>query len=939
MGTVGLSFGSPTSGAGFDVNATVSSIVANLQKVETPWKSQLSGLESQDTVISSLGTLLSNLSNDLTSLTDFTGVMAQKTGSSSDTNVLELTSATSSAVAGTHTVVVNKLAQTSSGFLTEILNPSDTLKGSMTITVGSGKPQTISLPSAGGTLQSLMTAINSSGAGVTANVLTDATGSRLSIASGTSGAKGTVIVTSNFTDATLYPNGINLAYADTTAAGESAHSGAVTAIPNGSDPLTGDLSIAGPSGTATDFQLSVLASGQQNLAGLAGAINTAAIGVTASVVANSDGSAVLSLQSTGALSVTSNLSDVAPTLGYTSTMQGADASLTIDGVQNLTSSSNTVSNLIPGLTFQLLSTSPKQSDGTLEPVQVVIGNDNTGVESTVATMVSDYNSLVSAINTQEGNDASGTPEPLFGSPTLSLLQQQLLGMVNTQNPNGSLDAITANTATTLAGSITIQVSNGTRQTFTVGSGSNGTNAFYTGSGANSNTLAGLAAAINAANVSTSVSYAGTAASDAGDGTSATTSIGTLVADSSANLSGSIAIQVGDGATTTIQIGDAPAIPAAHTIYTGDSTNFTLQDLAEAITNNAASLGVSANVTTTSDGVATLALTSGTAGSAGTLTINSQIEAAGLGVTAQVETSNNMSYLMLKSGTSGSNGAISVTSQIAATSNQLLSYIGSAGLDATALNVATYSSGALSGIPDQNNDTLSGALTLQVGNSPSQTIVLGSATLSDGTVVNTLSSLAQYIGQNTQTLGLTANIVQNSVSGTFSLALQANTVGSGGSLTVTSTILDTSNKTTTSLNYSNSSDVSSLGALGVSMNNDGTISFDATSLDALLNTDFNGVAGLFQGTNSWGKSFASMLTNAGTTSTTGLLKLAQNSNSNIESTLQADISKEEMLISSQQKSLTAELNSANEVLQALPSQISEMDMLYSAITGYNRNSNG
>src|SRR5208282_1519256 len=52
MGTVGLSYGSPTSGTGFDVSSTVAEIVTNLQKVETPWKSQLTSLESQDTVIS-----------------------------------------------------------------------------------------------------------------------------------------------------------------------------------------------------------------------------------------------------------------------------------------------------------------------------------------------------------------------------------------------------------------------------------------------------------------------------------------------------------------------------------------------------------------------------------------------------------------------------------------------------------------------------------------------------------------------------------------------------------------------------------------------------------------------------------------------------------------------------------------------------------------------
>ncbi len=163
MGTVGLSFGSPTSGAGFDVSSTVSQIVANLQNVETPWKTQLSTLESQDAVISNLGTLFSNLSNDLSQLTDFQGILAQKTGSSSNTNVLELTSASSSATAGAHTVVVNSLAQTSSGYLTAIANASDTLSGSITLQVGSGAAQTITLNSSSDTLSGLAAAINASG--------------------------------------------------------------------------------------------------------------------------------------------------------------------------------------------------------------------------------------------------------------------------------------------------------------------------------------------------------------------------------------------------------------------------------------------------------------------------------------------------------------------------------------------------------------------------------------------------------------------------------------------------------------------------------------------------------------------------------------------------------------------------------------------------------
>jgi flagellar hook-associated protein 2 len=108
---------------------------------------------------------------------------------------------------------------------------------------------------------------------------------------------------------------------------------------------------------------------------------------------------------------------------------------------------------------------------------------------------------------------------------------------------------------------------------------------------------------------------------------------------------------------------------------------------------------------------------------------------------------------------------------------------------------------------------------------------------------------------------------------------------------------------------------------------------------VLNLDYSGVVGFFQNANSWGQTFSNMLTNAGTSSATGILSLASSSNSNIESTLNADISKEDALISAQQTSLTAELNSANEIMQQLPTQLDGVNELYSAITGYNQNTGG
>ena len=68
---------------------------------------QLTSLQAQDTALSKFGTDLASLSTALQSLTDFNGVFASKQGSSSDTSVVALASASNVAAAGSHTIVVN----------------------------------------------------------------------------------------------------------------------------------------------------------------------------------------------------------------------------------------------------------------------------------------------------------------------------------------------------------------------------------------------------------------------------------------------------------------------------------------------------------------------------------------------------------------------------------------------------------------------------------------------------------------------------------------------------------------------------------------------------------------------------------------------------------------------------------------------------------------
>ena len=234
MSYVGLSFGSPTSGAGFDVSTTVASIVANLQTVEAPWKTELATLQSQDTALSSLGTNLSALSTDLESLTDFDGVLSGKEGSSSDTNVLELTSATSTATAGTHTVVVNALAQNQS-FVSSEISADAQISGSLTLTPSGGSAVTVAAPTDNPTLAGLAKAINLAGAGVDASVITDSNGSRLSLVSSTSGTAGGFTVGGSITNSA---NGSDVSLAQTQAAQDAAVTVDGIALTSGSNDLT-----------------------------------------------------------------------------------------------------------------------------------------------------------------------------------------------------------------------------------------------------------------------------------------------------------------------------------------------------------------------------------------------------------------------------------------------------------------------------------------------------------------------------------------------------------------------------------------------------------------------------------------------------------------------------------------------------------------------------
>jgi flagellar hook-associated protein 2 len=345
MSSVGLNFGSGTSGQGFDVTSTVNQIVSNFQSVETPWKTALASLQNRDTALSSLGKQISTLSSDLQNLTDFQGTLSSKIGSSSDTSVLVLTSAGATAARSTHTVVVQNLAQTSSA-ATDAVAASDVLTGGITFKVGNGEWQTVSVGdnATATTISGLSAAINAAGLNVQASVLTNADGTqRLTLVSRVSGAAGQIKIA----DSSNNPDNPTT-LADST----TAHTKA-------------SLSLA--------------------------------------VVQN-----------------------------------GLDAFLKVDGI-SVSSASNKVSNAIPGVTFELLSTGNAGSGP--ESIQVIIDNDTSTIESAINTFVSDFNATIKAINEQEGKDPSGSAEPLYGTAILARLQQGLLSAVSSSLGTGTINSL------------------------------------------------------------------------------------------------------------------------------------------------------------------------------------------------------------------------------------------------------------------------------------------------------------------------------------------------------------------------------------------------------------------------------------------------------------------------------------------------------------------
>ena len=180
----------------------------------------------------------------------------------------------------------------------------------------------------------------------------------------------------------------------------------------------GTFTLAGGQGTS----LITIDASNDTLDKLSAYVNANNYGVQASVIDDAGGARLALLSKTsglpGDLSVTLNGTG----LVFQKSADGINASFSLDGVP-LSSTTNTVSSPLPGVTLNLLAANPAK------PVTISVGPDTTGITQAINDFVSAYNSAIGSVNSQFKASANSGAGPLANNSALRSLQSSLLSDV------------------------------------------------------------------------------------------------------------------------------------------------------------------------------------------------------------------------------------------------------------------------------------------------------------------------------------------------------------------------------------------------------------------------------------------------------------------------------------------------------------------------------
>jgi flagellar hook-associated protein 2 len=381
---------------GIDVTAAVAAAIFAARAPERGWQADQTTLTSQTTALTAIQTATQAVQNDMQALNSLTGPLAARSVASSNTNIVSATAAAGT-VTGTHTIVVGNLATTGAWYTDSAASATATLPASsFTLSTAAGASVTIAT-GAGQTadnLNDLASTINGDSLGVTASVVSDASGARLAIISQTSGSAGNFSITSaNFT-------GTQWTSPD---------------IPPGDTLGTNSFTLTSGGVTTT-----VSTTTGDTYATLANKINALNLGVTATAGSDANGTNLAIASTDGTIPFT--ISE--PSFGFTQSATGANASLTVDGVP-VSSASNTVTGAIGGVSLSLSAAAPGV------PVNLAVTYNASQVSTAINQFVSDYNTAIGLVNAQFSIAAgSGAEGVLASDPTIVNLQSTLEGALS-----------------------------------------------------------------------------------------------------------------------------------------------------------------------------------------------------------------------------------------------------------------------------------------------------------------------------------------------------------------------------------------------------------------------------------------------------------------------------------------------------------------------------
>ena len=189
-------------GEGIDVQRTVAQLLELEAAPIRLLQQQQSRLDAQSAAFAVINTKLNTLSSRVDSLADISGTFNSKSVTSSNSDLLTA-SATSLALEASHIIQITTLATTSVAVINETFADGETdigATGKFTIQVGSGTAFEVVVDSTNSTLDGIAETINNLEEDVSASVIIDANGARLSLTSKPTGLDGDLTITQDGTD-------------------------------------------------------------------------------------------------------------------------------------------------------------------------------------------------------------------------------------------------------------------------------------------------------------------------------------------------------------------------------------------------------------------------------------------------------------------------------------------------------------------------------------------------------------------------------------------------------------------------------------------------------------------------------------------------------------------------------------------------------------------